>query len=285
MILIDNQQALDEICANLMHEEIIAIDSEFERRTTYFAKLCTLQIVSSNHRIVIDALAELDLQVFNQLLQNVPTLKIFHSPREDFEIFYNLFKELPKNCFDTQIAAKLCGMGASISYSDLCMQICGVVIDKKYQKANWMKRPIKPQMLEYAITDALHLESIYESLMNNIRGKNLSDTLEKQMVILVDAKNYKVDAQNIWRKVSFPNRSTAFVEKMQVIAAFREISASDANVPRRHFLSDEDLVKICNNLPTSESKLAHLNINCKYLGNQKYKNRLFDLCSGLKEII
>lgn len=285
MILIDDQQLLDETCAKLLKEKIIAIDSEFERRTTYYAQLCTLQIVSANYRVIIDALAGLDFAPFKQILQDSQILKIFHSPREDFEIFYKLFNELPKNCFDTQIAAKLCGMGSSISYSDLCAQICNVEIDKKYQKANWTRRPIKPQMLEYAITDAAYLEPIYLRLMSIIEEKNLLDSLYRQMTQLTDVKNYKVDAQNIWRKVSFPNRSQEFTSKMQALAAFREECASDANVPRRHFLSDEELIKICNHLPTSESKLGFLNISYKHLGLQKYKNKLFDLCSGLKEII
>jgi len=69
---------------------------------------------------------------------------------------------------------------------------------------------------------------------------------------------------------------------MQVIAAFREECASDVDVPRRHFLSDWELVEICNHLPTSERELMRLRLNSKHLAHQKYKNRLFDLCSGLK---
>ena len=285
MIVIDNQQALDEICAKLLKEQVIAIDSEFERRTSYYAKLSLLQIVSANHKVIIDALVGLDLKPFNQILQNLQILKIFHSPREDFEIFYKLFKKLPKNCFDTQIAAKLCDMGPTISYSDLCAQICKVEIDKKYQKANWLKRPLKSQMLEYAINDAMYLEPAYRILIEKIKEKDLSDSLEKQTAILLNPKNYRINTQNIWRKVSFTNRSVEFTSKMQAVAAFREESASDANVPRRHFLSDEDLVKICNYLPTSDTALKRLDINCKYLQDQKYKNKLFDLCFGLKEVI
>ncbi|MGI4775322.1 MAG: ribonuclease D [Janthinobacterium lividum] len=282
MILVNQQEILVQVCANLAKNEILSIDTEFERSTTYFSKLSTIQIASKDCLVVIDARANLDLYLFQSLLLNHGILKIFHSPREDFEIFYRLFKCLPQNIFDTQTASRLCGLGSSISYSDLCAQICNIIIDKTYQKANWLRRPLPIEMLEYATNDVKYLEVIYNFLQNLITTQGLQERVTQSMHMLIDPKNYKIALDNIWKKVNFANRSDLFLSRMKIIAAFREECASDADLPRKHFLSDEDLVKICNHLPTSNDELRNLKLNNVHIAKQKYKNRLLDLCSGLK---
>ena len=52
---ITNDQALADICSELADQEI-AIDTEFTRRTTYYAQLALIQIAAGERRILIDPL-------------------------------------------------------------------------------------------------------------------------------------------------------------------------------------------------------------------------------------
>ena len=71
---------------------------------------------------------------------------------------------------------------------------------------------------------------------------------------------------------------------MKIIAAYREEHASQIDMPRRHFITDEDLVKICQYLPTSNQDFESLRLNSRYLRKQKYRSQLGDLCITLREL-
>ncbi|RYE06279.1 MAG: ribonuclease D [Rickettsiaceae bacterium] len=279
---VNQQDSLEQVCQNLAQSRIISIDTEFERSTTYFSKPSIIQIASDGYITIIDVRASLNLTSLKNILSDVQIIKIFHSPREDLEIFFRLFKLLPKNIFDTQAAAKLCGLGASISYSNLCAQICAVKINKEYQRANWLQRPLSIEMLKYAANDVKYLENIYNFLSSMIKNQQLQDRVVQVMDGLTDPQNYKSNLNDIWKKVDFKDPSEALLSRMKIIAAFREECAIETDMPRKHFLSDKDLIEICRSLPTDKKELKNLNLNSIHITKQRYQNKLLDLCIGLK---
>jgi len=284
MLFINKQEDLDEVCKIVELSDVMSIDTEFLRRDTYFPKLSIIQIKTNDCQIIIDSLSDLDLLPFKNLLLNDKILKIFHAPREDLFIFYNLFKILPKNIFDTQIAARICKLGDSLSYSDLCYEISGVHIDKTYQKADWIKRPIAPDMLNYAMQDVEYLENIYKILYETMKKDNLHTAYQNKISTLLDTKNYIINPKKILSRIKFQNHSEDFILRMEIFVTYREECAMQLDLPRQHFITDQELVKICQYLPVSQEDLNKLNFNNKYLNKPKHKNQLFDLCLGFNEI-
>ena len=111
---------LNELCSKLNKSEFLSIDTEFIREKTYWPKLCLIQVFNGEEKIIIDPLAkDIDLKSFFEILNNKEIVKIFHSGRQDIEIFYNLTKKIPQNIYDTQIAAMVCGFGCLEPYSNL----------------------------------------------------------------------------------------------------------------------------------------------------------------------
>ncbi len=283
MLFISQQNDLNEICKLISSSKIVSIDTEFLRRDTYFPILSLIQIKTDDHDVVIDTLSGINLLPFKDILSNSEILKIFHAPREDLFIFYNLFKQLPKNIFDTQLAANFCKLGNFLSYSDLCYKICGIVIDKKYQKANWIQRPISTEMLNYAIKDVEYLKKMYSVLMEIMSENNVYADYQNQINLLLDYQNYTVNPKRILKRIQLPNYSKEFLSKMEMFIAFREECAIQLDLPRQYFINDEDLVKICQHFPLSTNAFNKLNITSKYLSKPKYKNRLLDLIIGYHE--
>lgn len=284
MLIINNQQSLNEFCAALSYESIISVDTEFTRRTTYYAKLSIIQVRASKYQVIIDVLSGLDLLPLKEIFMNEKILKIFHAPREDFEIFYHLFKQLPKNIFDIQVAAQVCGFGNNLSYSNICYQLCATEIDKTHQKSNWLARPICPNMLDYALKDVEYLEPIYKILQDIIYKNQLLCEYQKQISKLLNIENYTVNSQKAWQKIkSVKNNCSIFISKMQILAAYREEIASLIDIPRQHFITDEDLIRLCNYLPSNNKEIDSLKLNSRHLNKQKYKNQLFELCIGIRE--
>ena len=85
---------LAELCSKLNKSKFLAIDTEFIREKTYWPKLCLIQIYDGKEKVIIDPLEKnLDLEPFFKILNDTKIIKIFHSGRQDIEIFYNLTKK------------------------------------------------------------------------------------------------------------------------------------------------------------------------------------------------
>lgn len=280
-MLITDQNLLDDICNKLENYDSIGLDTEFVRKETYYPKLSIVQISTKDgSTYIIDSLY-VDISIFNEkILQNPNILKIIHAPQQDFEIFYHIFKQLPINFFDTQTAAKFCGFRAHMSYAELCKSICDAHIDKTYQAHNWLKRPLPPEMLEYARTDVKYLHQIYDKLKESIRDLDLfhADTAK-----IIDEENYNGKAANAWKKVKARRNSIKNASHLKILAAFREDLSAQLDIPRSFLISDESLVQICKNLPTTKSELRIQKQKTKWITLDKYQQKLFDLCAGLRE--
>ena len=84
--------------------------------------------------LVIDPLADIDLQPVWEILSNKNILKVFHAGRQDIEIFFNLTGKIPTPIYDTQIAAMFCGLGDQVSYDGLVNKFLGLTISKEQLK-------------------------------------------------------------------------------------------------------------------------------------------------------
>src|SRR5690606_25509785 len=115
---IKSTHQLKQFCDHLLLDEksdFITIDTEFMRRTTYWPQLCLIQVAGSKDLAVIDPLTDgLDLTSFYDLMRAPHLIKVFHSARQDLEIFFHAMGSLPHPIFDTQVAAMVCGYGDSI---------------------------------------------------------------------------------------------------------------------------------------------------------------------------
>ena len=282
---VETKEEFDQLCEYLNSKTIITLDTEFERRYTYFSKLSLIQIgVSIDELYVVDAFKIVDISAIKKILFNPQIKKVIHSLYQDIEIFYHLFKEVPVNLYDTQSAAEAIGMGRSISYFDLVKHVCNVVLNKEMQKCDWMKRPLTEEQLEYAAFDVQFLFPIYDYLERQLVRYSKTDLFKSIMIKHHHIKTYAINYEDAWKKVSCQRHSESFDKKLQLFAALREELASLENVPRGHFLSDKDLIKICEYLPRTIAALDQLSLDGKAIGrNKKYKDRIVTLCLGILE--
>ncbi|KAF0109400.1 MAG: ribonuclease D [Hyphomonadaceae bacterium] len=82
MNLITTNKALLETCLALKNQPFIAVDTEFMRETTYWPKLCLIQVAAEGVEAIIDPLVEgLDLSPLLEIMRDVEILKLFHAPR------------------------------------------------------------------------------------------------------------------------------------------------------------------------------------------------------------
>ena len=170
MRIIDNTADLETLCLELKQQAFITVDSEFVREKSYYPKLCLLQIGWIDDAAIIDPLApDLDFRAFFDILADEKILKVFHSGRQDIEIFYNMTGKIPTPVFDTQIAAMVCGFGPSVSYGTLVQMITKVDLDKSSRLTDWSRRPLEKKQLEYALRDVTFLIPCYQYLEQKLK--------------------------------------------------------------------------------------------------------------------
>ena len=139
---IADTNALAAFCDRQKDAEFVTVDTEFVREKTYYPILCLIQIAGPEDEVVIDALAPgIDLTPLAGLFGNPDILKVMHASRQDNEIFFNLFGEVPKPLFDTQIAAMVCGFGDQVAYGTLISKMVGITLEKTSRYADWSHRP------------------------------------------------------------------------------------------------------------------------------------------------
>ena len=110
--LIQQQVELDEVCSRLSEQPIIGVDTEFIRVSTYYPKLCLVQISSEDEIYCLDVLEDgLNLSPLWEVLGSTSVIKVVHAARQDIEALIHTAEVIPRPLFDTQIAASMLGYG------------------------------------------------------------------------------------------------------------------------------------------------------------------------------
>ncbi|HVY44065.1 MAG TPA: ribonuclease D [Hyphomicrobiaceae bacterium] len=259
MRVIGTTRELAEICSRFARSDYVAVDTEFMRETTFWPKLCLIQLAVSDLAVIVDPLAPgIDLQPFYQLMANEAVLKVFHAARQDIEIVYCQAGIIPHPIFDTQVAAMVCGFGDSISYVNLVKKVSGKHLDKSSRFTDWARRPLSQKQLQYALGDVTHLREIYQHLKADLAATGRAHWLREEMALLTDAKTYVVRPEDAWKRLKLKVRNRSGLGVLMELAAWRERLAQSQDVPRSRILRDEALYDIANQAPTDVDQLAQL---------------------------
>ena len=259
MRIITDTADLASACAALANEEFVAIDTEFMRETTYWPKLCLVQVAGGDVEAVIDPLAEgLSLDPLVELLNNPDVLKVFHAARQDLEIFYHLSGDVPGPLFDTQVAAAAVGLGDSIAYDALVRALVKGDVDKSSRFTDWARRPLSTKQLTYALSDVTHLRDLFPKLRQRLQERGREDWVREEMRALGAAETYSLDPENAWRRLKMRKTNAPYLAALQAAARWREMEAQTRDTPRQRVLKDDALYEIALQRPSSAEELARL---------------------------
>ncbi len=259
MKLITDTEELAECCKRLAGAEFITVDTEFIRDKTYWPKLCLVQIAGPEDELIIDPLAEnIDLAPLYWLMAQESVLKVFHAARQDVEIFHHEAGVIPKPMFDTQVAAMVCGFGDSVGYDTLARKIAKVQIDKSSRFSDWARRPLSERQLTYAIQDVTHLRNIYDWMVRELSKGGRISWLQEEMTILTDPATYETDPRQAWQRIKTRGGNRRFLGILQEVAAWREITAKERDIPRSRVLRDDAMLEIAAHPPRTLDEMARL---------------------------
>ncbi len=259
MTLIATTRELTDLCHRLATYPYVTVDTEFLRETTFWPKLCVVQLASDEEAVAVDALAEgLDLRPLYELMANPKVVKVFHAARQDVEIFWNLAKLVPMPLFDTQVAAMVCGFGDQISYADLVQTVTKATLDKSSRFTDWSRRPLTAAQVTYAIADVTHLRDIYRFLLGKLEASSRVGWLSDEMGTLTAPATYEQHPDRAWERFRNRARKPRDLAVLMELAGWREAEAQSRDVPRARVLKDDIMIEVALAAPQTEEALGEL---------------------------
>jgi len=173
IIWIDEEADMIRAARQLGQEKKVGLDVETTLQDPPL--LCTVQIATGRTNYVFDALALCDLSPVFRILEDDGIIKIIHYSRFEESVFGNLGVPI-RNIFDTfRISRKLRGKRSRYQHSlaRVCRRELGRPLDKRYQKSNWMRRPLSPGQLHYAALDAEVMLLLYDVFSAELKQRGL----------------------------------------------------------------------------------------------------------------
>ena len=256
-IWIDQQNVFDQLCQQWMHSPMLALDTEFIRRSTYFPKLALLQIASPlmPGQYLIDPHAIHDWQGFTALLANPAVCKVLHAGQEDLEILKRLTGISIVNLFDTQLAYCCSGGDMQIGYAKMVGHFFQVELNNHYTCSDWLQRPLSAGQCDYAAKDVQYLPAIYQQLRDQLDNQQRLPWLQEEVQHLQDyitellVKPTQSDSQAYLKIHEHWLLAPQQLYTLQQLTIWREQNAQHYDVPRRQ-IAEDDLLMAMAQLPS-----------------------------------
>ena len=243
---IATQENLAAFVERARSSSVLAIDTEFLREKTYYAKLCLLQMATDDEVVIVDPFEMDDLSVLAPLLTDERIVKLFHAAGQDLEIILREVGVLPRPVFDTQIEAALLGHTQQIGYAALVHAECGVSLKKIDSFTDWSRRPLSASQRDYAADDVVYLPRLYAGMRAALEEKGRLHWLDHDFEELSDPARYEANERERFRRLKRVSQlSRRQLSAAREVAAWRELEAQRRDVPRKWVVTDEQIVEAC----------------------------------------
>ena len=253
---VDQQSDLEQVVDALLETSRYAIDTEFHRERTYFPALALVQIAwgDEGDLVLIDPL-EVDITELGRLFDS-DVEAVFHAAQQDLDVLTHAVGSVPRRFFDTQIAGGFVGYGTPSLVALLNGEL-GLNPPKGDRLTDWLRRPLSDAQREYAAADVAHLLELQDRLLVQLDELGRVGWVSEACDELRSKPTSGLNPQDAWMRLKdvrgLRPRPRAVA---QSIAAWRERTAMERNVPVRQVLPDLAVLGISQRQPSTDKELG-----------------------------
>jgi ribonuclease D len=252
---IADESSLDALVAQVVASgPRYALDTEFHGERSYWPRLALIQIAWPGGIAIVDPLA-VDASRLRPLLEP-PHVLVAHAAEQDLAILERLCGQGPAQLFDTQVAAGFLGLG-SPSLVSLVEKLLGVRLGKGDRLTDWTRRPLHPEQLAYAASDVEHLLALQDVLVERLEAVGRLAWARDECEDRRRRVRTRPEPELAWWRIKgsrqLRGRSRGVAQE---VAAWRERTAEQLDVPPRYVLSDLALAGIVQRPPKSREDLT-----------------------------
>jgi ribonuclease D len=182
--LITTTAELEKLMTTLSKEPILALDTEASSFHRYRERICLIQLSTRTKTWLIDPLAIDDMSALGKALADPKIEWVIHDADYDLRMLKRMWGFRVANVFDTMVTVELLnepelGLAANLK------KHFGVELNKKFQKADWSKRPLPADMLAYAAMDTMHLIALRDILKKELVSRDRMEWAQEEFDALV----------------------------------------------------------------------------------------------------
>lgn len=246
--------AMREMLSHLHGSHFVSVDLESDSYHNYAEKIALLQIGDGENIFILDPFS-VDLAQVASLFKDKSKEKVFHDVDYDGRMLLTFLGVKPTPIFDTMVAARILGK-EKVGLADLLGEYVGISLDKGLQKADWSRRPLSHNMLEYAALDVAYLIQLRDRLAAEIEDLGRADWAREEFERLVENLEPMPDKSADFTRVKGArDLSPRQLAVLQKLLEWREAKAESMDVPPFKVIGTERLLNIAGKHPRSRREL------------------------------
>jgi ribonuclease D len=280
--LITTQDDFFAAIADLKVTNPLAVDMEMENNLHHYGlHLALIQAATpANAVYIFDPLQLHDLSPLGALLSDGRHELIMHGADFDRRACFQLYGWILNTIFDTQIAALFCSLKRT-GLASILEELFGIKVDKKFQKQDWMKRPLGKPALEYAAQDVGRLHSIRDLLAARLIEAHRLEWVKEEFTRCGQTLGFDVQLAphvRIKHSASLNPRQLAILKSL---CAYRENVARELDMPPQFIIRDSLMIEIARRAPRDEHSIKALKgLHPRLYRRKEMKDMLAAVASG-----
>jgi ribonuclease D len=171
-VWVAKQTELRALIKDLSKQSSVAVDTESNSLHAYHEQVCLIQFSTAETDYLVDPLALEDITPLGKVFASSKIEKILHAAEYDLICLKRDFDFSVTNIFDTRWAVRILGY-ARDGLDGLLVEKFDVQLNKKFQKADWGKRPLSDEQINYARLDTHYLLPLKDILQAELKEKGL----------------------------------------------------------------------------------------------------------------
>jgi len=255
--LIADEEGLAALVAELASAPAVAVDTESNSLHAYRERVCLIQFTTPRADFILDPLALHDLRPLAPIFASPLQQKVFHAAEYDLLCLKRDYQFEVRNIFDTMIAARTLGW-AHVGLAAILEREFEVTTNKKYQRADWKRRPLSHEQLDYARLDTHFLLALRDRQLDALTAIGGLDEAGEEFERLAQLAPPPAPSgpPAFWRVNGARDLAPAQAAILQAVFAFREQQAERLDRPPFKVMGDATLLAIVRRAPQDQAALA-----------------------------
>ena len=250
--LVADAHSLDQFARTLARASVVAVDTESNSLHAYRERVCLIQISTSVADYIVDPIALPDLRALAPVFANPHQQKIFHAAKNDLVCLRRDYQFEFANVFDTMTAARTLGW-PQVGLAPILSTHFGVTMNKKYQRADWKRRPLTLEQLEYARLDTHYLAALRDKQFDELTGSGCWPEAHEEFERLARGRDEEHAVQSssptFWRAKGARDLSPQQAAVLDVLFSYREGEAERLDRPPFKVMAEATLLELARRAP------------------------------------
>lgn len=243
----------------------LAVDTESNSLHAYREQVCLIQFSTPETDYLADPLKLKDLSPLAPIFADPKIEKIFHAAEYDIITLKRDFNFTFANIFDTMQAARILGY-KQVGLDSLLAKKFGVAVNKRYQKADWGRRPLSAELLNYARLDTHYLLNLRDLLQAELEETDRWRLAFEEFGRICQVNGHTENGYAAWQRVGGTQKLTdRELTILQELCRWREAQARRMNRPVFKVIGDRTLVSVAQAAPQRYDHLGEAGLTLRQM--------------------